>query len=97
MKIKGTVLQVGTINKPNEKDLKKGLRYLTVVAENIKKSFGEKVYDERLIYTIKSVDMLDLEVGEVCIFDGKLWELRTEDNEPIRGLTLNEVIKLANG
>lgn len=95
MKIKATVLQTGAISKPTEKDLKKGLRYLTVVVEELKKTFGSEVYQERLIYTIKSVDELDIENGEVCIFDGKLWELRTEDNEPIRGLTLNEIIKLA--
>lgn len=95
MKIKATVIDISRMDNPNDKDKKKGLRYLTVVSEQTKKFLGGKTYDETLFYTIKSQDELDLEIGEVCIIDGKLWEMRTDDNVPIRGLTLNEIIKLA--
>ena len=95
MKIKAKVLDSSLIKKPSEKDLKKGLRYITVVVEVFSKTVNEKEYGEALLYTIKSVDQLDLELNQFYIFDGKLWEMRTDDQEPIRGLTLKEFIKLA--
>ena len=87
MKIIARVLKTDAIAKPNEKDQKKGLRFLTIVREEVPKKFGDKTFGEFLIYSIKTTDAPKINVESVYLIDGNLWEMRDNDQKAIRGFT----------
>lgn len=87
MKVIGTVETMGQIEKPSKKDVEKGYRFIAIVREDITTLYNGWTFPESIVYQIKSVDKLDLEVGEEYIFTGRLWEMRTTDQESMRGLT----------
>ena len=96
MKIIATVLETGTIAKPSENDQKKGLRYFTVFQEEIEKKLGSKTYKEVLLYSVKSTDALEVFEGNLCLLNGKLWEMKNDEQVTIRGFTNPEITKLAD-
>lgn len=96
MKVVAVVLDTGVIPKPSEKDQKKGLRYLTVFKEEVEKIIGMKKYKEVLIYSVKSTDDLEVSEGAVCLLDGRLWEVKNDEQITIRGFTNPNVTKLSD-
>lgn len=87
MKVVGRVLQTGPMAKQSENDQKKGLRFLTIVREEVKKTIGQKTYGEFLIYAIKTTDDPELVVESRYLIDGRIWELKDSDQVTIRGFT----------
>ena len=87
MKIIARVLKTGPITKQSEKDQKKGLRFLTVVREEISKAIGDKTYGEFLIYSIKTTDEPEIIEEDKYLIEGNLWEMRDNNQVAIRGFT----------
>lgn len=88
MKVVGKILFVGPIVKQSDKDKERGLRFQTVFREeDAVTNVGGKQYSESLIYSIKSVDPLNVKVDESYLFNGKLWDLATDEQYHIRGLS----------
>lgn len=94
MKIIATVLETSLIEKPSENDQKKGLRYVTVFQEDVMKKVGTKKYKEVLIYSVKTTDSLEVFEGNLCLLDGKIWEMKNEDQVTMRGFTNPNITKL---
>lgn len=87
MKVIGTVEATGSIENKSKKDIEKGYRFLTVFRENNKKTINGNTFTESVVYQVKSVDDLGLEVGETYIFDGRVWEMKDDQQNTMRGMT----------